>query len=201
MRRRNLPRSTALLLLLCSVPYFITSCSSSQKHVSGSVSHDKLFPYGTYMHKVTLTLLARDDRAEKKFKFSGVVQLKPDAIHVVGLSFLGTTAFKVDEDRKTGEIETAVYVDQMKKYEPRLREYYLILREILVADSSPNLDERHLKVIRTNEKGFPVEMETMGFAKNAALKLSDFDQNGIPGVFVIEQANFSVTVQVTGYEI
>jgi len=179
----------------------LMSCASPRKTVSGSVTHEKLFPYGTYMQKVSLTLPAKAGREEKNFNFNGVVQLKPDAIHVAGMSFFGTTAFKIDEDRKTGEIKTEVYVEQMKKYEPRLKEYYQILREILIADAKPSHDSSHLKWLRTNEKGLPVEMETVGFDKNAVFRLDGFDENGIPSEFSIDQDTFSVKVQVSSYDI
>ena len=102
---------------------------------------------------------------------------------LVGLSAFGTTAFKIDEDRKSGDVQTQVYLEPMKKYEARLTEYYLILRELLVATSDSSGDTTHLKVTQTNEKGFPVELETRGFEKNAKLELRNFDLNGIPCEF------------------
>jgi hypothetical protein len=194
-------RGMALILWSLYLPLFGTSCSLPQKHASGLVSHGELFPYGTYMHKVTLVIPAKSGNAEKKLELNGVVQLRAGAVHVVGLSFFGTTAFKIDENRDTGEIKIEVYVDQMKKYEPRLREYYLLLREVLLAKSGPSQNQGRLKVIQTNEIGLPIEMETVGFDSNASFRLSRFDKNGVPAEFAIESARFSVKVEVTGYEI
>jgi len=181
------------------------SCASSPKTVSGTVSHDKLFPDGTYMQKVSLTLPGKAGPESKHFNFNGVVQLKPDAIHVAGMTFLGTTAFKIDEDRKTGEIKIEVYVEQMKKFEPKLKGYYQILREILIASAKPDPrgqeNAGHLKWLRTNGKGQPTEMETVGFDKNADFLLGNYDDNGIPNEFDITQDTFSVKVQVSGYDI
>lgn len=178
----NQPK-TALALLFLFAPALLASCSSSQKHVGGAVSQGKLFPDGTYEHKVTILIAAKEGVAERKIELTGVVQLKADAIHVVGLSYFGTTAFKIDENRATGEIKTEVFIDQMKKYEAHLKEFYLLLREVLLAQGHPQF-------IRTGNKATPIEV-----------RLSGFDQNGIPAEFAIENSNFSVKVRVTGYEI
>lgn len=179
----------------------LLSCASPRKAVNGAVLREKLFPYGTYTQKVSLTLPAKAGADKKSFNFTGVVQLTPDAIHVAGMSFFGTTAFKIDEDRKTGEIKTEVYIEQMKKFEPRLKEYYQILREILIADAKPDQDVSHLKWLRMNGNGQPVEMKTVGFDKNAEFQLDGFDENGIPNEFDIEQEAFSVKVRVSGYDL
>jgi hypothetical protein len=189
-----------LLWLSALAPVFLISCASS-KIVSDSTDHRKLFPFGVYKHEVKLVLPARGEAPEKKFEFSGIVQLKPDAVHVVVFSFLGTTAFKINEDLKTGEIKTEIYVAQMKRFEPRLKEYYALLREVLIADATPPGAGAHLKWTHTNEKGQPTEMRTVGLDKDAVFKLEDFDANGIPGKFLIEHANFLVEVQVQSYEI
>lgn len=188
------------LLLLFLFSAILSSCASS-KVVHGPVGHEKLFPYGTYKHEVKLVLPAHGAAPEKKFEFSGLVQLKPDVVHVVVFSFLGTTAFKINEDLKTGEIQTEIYVAQMKRFEPRLKEYYGILREVLIAGAEPPADGSRLQWIHTNEKGLPTEMRTVGLDKNATFKLHDFDSNGIPGEFLIEHPDFSVQVQVKSYEI
>jgi hypothetical protein len=188
------------LFLCLAAPVALASCASATV-VHGEVGRDKLFPYGTYKHEVKLVLPAHGEAPEKKFEFSGIVQLKPDAVHVVVFSFLGTTAFKIDEDLKTGEIRTAIYVAQMKKFEPRLKEYYGILRELLIAGATPPVDGARLRWVKTDDQGRPIEMRTVGLEKNAIFKLLDFDANRIPARFLIEHPGFSVEVRVKSYEI
>jgi len=191
-------------LLVVAAPLVLGACASSKISPVGQeslVGHERLFPFGTYRHEVRLILPAHADQPEKKFEFSGLVQLKPEAVHVVVFSFLGTTAFKINEDLKTGEIQTEVYVAQLKKFEPRLKEYYAILREVLIAGSTPPAEGSRLKWIRTNEKGQPTEMQTVGLDKNATFKLEEYDGSGIPNRFLIEHPNFTVEVRVKSYEI
>jgi hypothetical protein len=173
--------------ILCAFLSLIlfSSCASQKlvegKTVSGSPAHDRIFPDGTYQHKVTLTLKRPAPGQSKagKFDFTGIVQMDPAAIHIAVLSYFGTTAFKIAENLKTGEIKMDVYIDQLKKFEPRLKEYYLILREILLAKRS----------------------RAEGLQENAHFRITEFDKNGIPTAFSIEHPDFDVSVKVVGYEI
>jgi hypothetical protein len=192
------------LLLLASSAGWVASCASHNIQVAqvptGTASQARLFPYGNYKHKVSLTVTARPDTAEKKFNFTGIVQLKADAIRIVVLSDFGMTAFKINENLLTGDIQTEVFVPQMKKFEPRIREYYLILREILLAGNQPPTGNSHLKWIKANEQGLPLEIQTVGLEQNATFKLSGFDKNKIPTGFSIEHPHFEVDAQVAGYD-
>lgn len=190
------PRSILMVLAL-----MLSACSSSFKHASQSYNSSRLFPDGTYSHDVRLTLPPREGSTEKHFSFNGVVRIKPESIEVVGLSFLGMTAFRIFENRKNGEIKSEIYFEPMRKHEAKLKLYYQILREVLLVGSQSNLAADKIKVITFNERGLPTEIVTVGLDKNADFKLGRFDERGIPAQFSIEHPNFKVEVTVTSYEI
>jgi hypothetical protein len=171
----------AALLLLLTTPVFFSSCAS-QKVVSSEVAANRLFPDGNYRHKVSLTLPARASAPERKFDFTGVVQIKSDVIRVVVLSFFGTTAFKINDDLKTGNIDTEIYVPQLKKFEPKIRAYYAALRQVLLSGPKPQGEEEKLD-------------------NAATFKITSYDDHHIPSEFEIHHPDFLVDVKVVSYEL
>ena len=83
-------RKTGIVWLLLASVCALFSCASfqkqanGQKHVKGPISHELIFPYGTYMHQVTITVPAKGESPERSYDFSGIVKLGPDAIHARG---------------------------------------------------------------------------------------------------------------------
>jgi hypothetical protein len=165
---------------------------------SGKLSHERIFPYGTYKHDVELAVSLANGQS-RQFNFSGIVQLKTDTTQVVGLSQFGTTVFKLTENLKTGEIQTQIFLEEMKKGESRIRDYYGILREIL---NGSNLKQpAQLKWTKTNAAGYPIEMETVGAPDITLLKITQFDENQVPVEFSMDNSKFHIKVKVTEYEI
>ena len=150
-----------------------------------------LFPYGTYQHDVDVHL-APDIAAKAKdqpgeFHFRGAVLLSEKEIKVVALSAMGTTLFRISEDRTTGKVETEIYVDALKKVEDRMKEYYGVIREVLTTPLQENLNEVH--VSKETPAG-PTEID-----------FRSFDKNGIPTTVDVENAKFEIRIKVLGYEI
>lgn len=173
-------------------------CSSPQKTVSGPISLRHVFPYGNYQHHVALQIPGAAKNLPRRFEFNGVVQTSEDAIRIAVLSAFGTTAFKINEDRRSGEIKAEIYVDGMKQYEPRLRAYYSTLRLLLLAENPPPA-RSPVQFQKTNAQGFPLEATVL---KEATLfRFSDYDAHGIPGRIAIEHPQFQVEIEVSGYEI
>lgn len=182
---------------------FVLLCScASQKIISQNVSRERLFPDGVYQHQVKLTIVKTDHSDEKSFSFSGIVKLDPAQVQVVVLSHFGTTVAKMIENRKSGEFKTEIYIDAMKKFEPKMKDYYSILRLLLLAkSSSPEKNEKGLKWVKTDETGFPTELITEGLDQNATFYVTKFDKNHYPEEMKIVHPKFSVEIQVSGYEI
>lgn len=161
----------------------------------------RVFPDGVYQHNVVL-LISGDRVTQKKFEFKGVVRLTPAAIQLVGLGPFGFTVFKVTEDLVTQEIKTEIYVEQLKKYEAKIPQYYALLRLVLVAKRGENeKNSEKIKWKKTDSNGYPLEAETQGFEKNAVLSFTKYDQRHIPIEMTIVHPDFSVFLGVSSYDI
>ncbi len=193
-------RSVAwLALVFCAA---LPACAPKKvKMISQGGTRDQLFPYGVYKHDVGLVMAKTDTSPEKKFDFTGVVKVNADQIQLVGLSYFGTTVFKVLEDRKTGEVKTEVFVEQMKKFESKIPEYYSTLRLFLIA-RLPLVSKLHqLQWNKIDSRGFPLEAATVDLEKNAVFRFKNYDLNNIPTEITIEHPNFTVAVKVSDYDI
>lgn len=91
-----------------------------------------LFPYGDFTHDVRLSM-----NGGKTFSFQGVVEVTPYRIQLVALSPFQTTLMRVMEDRKTGEVKLDCYVAEVSRYQEKLNDYYLLVRQILLLERSP----------------------------------------------------------------
>lgn len=195
--RKAIVQNTASLFILILPIGFMVSCASPQR-VHGAVSHERVFPYGNYRHDVSLSISMANGQT-RQFNFIGIVQLKPETTQIVGLSSFGTTVFKLTEDLRTSDVEVKIYVEEMKHSEPRIRDYYGVLREILNSPLNPS--SSRLKWLNTNTKGYPIEMETVGLADKTLLKIIRFDPNDVPVEFSMDSQKFHISVKVTEYEI
>lgn len=167
---------TLLFMLL------IAGCSSPSKLVrSANPSTEFAFPLGLYKHDVQLTIV----KSSENFHFNGLVRLEPKTIQVVALSPFGITLFKINDDLETNQIKTEIYVDQMKRFEPRILSYYEILKKMLTLKSS----------------AIPAEQIPIRLDDTTLLKVGKYDQNHIPESMKIQNPNYEIEIKVTGYEI
>ncbi len=144
------------------------------------VSRENIFPNGLYKHTVTLSLA-------QKFAFNGIVQIRPDVIKILGLSHFSTTVFRIEEDRASGAVSVEVFMEEFKKNEPKIREYYAVLRLLLLAKFPP--------------EGPPIEQEFVHDDKKVRVTFAEYEEHGIPRVMSLRYDAFFAEIRVTGYEI
>ncbi len=164
--------SVLILGLLCG-------CATSKINThEGSVS-DRLFPLGTYEHAVTLKVKVPQN---KTYHFNGIVKISSERIEIVALSFLGTTEFRIQDDLKNNSIKVDIYRDSLKAFEPRLREYYGVLKLVMQMGSNP-----------------PKELHW----KNQIIGLSigNYDKYHVPEKIQVENSSFDLDIKVTSYKI
>ncbi len=166
-------------LSLCLL-IFLTACSTTEtKSLTGRRDPFRLFPNGRYQHQVTLSL-----PSDKKMDFIGVVKLEDKLIQIAGLTQFGLTAFKIQDDLTTHQVQVEIFIEAMKKHEPKVREYYSVLKHLL-----------------TNRQALEIQKNLTWKKDGVDFKFRSFDSQNIPEVILIEHAKFSVTLQVTQYEI
>ena len=191
--------SISALLLFSLVP--VLGGCASQYVVLENVAHHRLFPNGVYKHKVKLTIVSNGTSPEKKFSFDGVVQLSDESIRVVVLSFFGTTMLKINDNLKTGELQTEVFLPQIKKFEPKLRDYYSILKLVLIMSATRPDDSGKIVWTKVNDKGLPLELKTSAQDKEVSFKFENYDKADIPEEVSLTHPTFKAEIKVTGYEI
>jgi hypothetical protein len=191
-------------LALIGISLVMAGCASSKRiTTSDYLSQALIFPYGSYQHHVSIRMQTAAE-GEKAFNFNGVVQLKPEMIRISALSHFGTTAFRITEDRKTGEIRSEVFVESMKKIEPKIREYYGLLRVLLTASSAPSSNTEKSRSLRWDRKdgvGRLLEATTVGVDPESKLSFLSYDKSGIPEKVLLQSPKFSVEIEVAGYEL
>ena len=195
-------RAAATLSILAVLVGILPACAPKKiKMISQGGTRVLLFPNGVYKHDVGLTMGKTETSEEKKFDFTGIVKVNAEQIQLVGLSYFGTTVFKITENRKTGEIKTDVFVEQMKKYESKIPEYYSTLRLFLIASLPLETHARQLTWSKIDGRGFPVEARTVDYEKNAVFRFKNYDFNSIPTEISIEHPNFTVQIKVRDYDL
>lgn len=155
----------------------LAGCASHQKKFTSQPARTLLFPNGVYHHAITLQTADKNTRS-----FNGVVRLDDASIKIVGLSPLNSTIFRIEENRATGKITTEVYHSSFKKFENRLLEFYVPLRAMML--------------MRMGGDKPPSAIEANGIK----IRFSDYDENKVPAHIEMEHPNFTVKVEVTGYE-
>lgn len=194
--------AVALIVVLGSV----SGCALPQKkQASAPISADReqLFPNGTYKHNVRLELEQAPNPEkpdEKRFDLKGLAQVQPEMIKVVGLSPFGTTLFKITENRATGEINVETYVDSLKRVESKIRDYYSVLRHMMIAPMKPG-KRGAMKLAKANSDGLPEVVDLKTRDESATLKFENYDKNKIPQRIQITHPRFKVDVEVAGYEV
>ncbi|MEQ1876504.1 MAG: hypothetical protein ABL958_07650 [Bdellovibrionia bacterium] len=180
----------AVLLFL-----IFAACTTAPK-TSGTASadRDRLFPFGTYRHKIGLSV-SLEKGGTRDMSFDGVVELRAEKVQVIGLSPFGTTEFKITESG--GKIEIETFRAQLKKAEPRFLEYYSVLRRLFGAKFRREAETE----LVWGEGGSPGPMLLLDSKSQSSFKLLDYDSNAIPLVMEIVHPKFSARIQVAGYEI
>jgi hypothetical protein len=166
-----------LLILLLISTFF--GCQTAKVNNHKGANQNRLFPYGTYEHAVTVKVKRPQ---EKSYHFNGVVKLGEERIEIVAMSFLGTTEFRIQDDFKTKAIKVDIYRDSVKQFEPRLREYYGILKLIFELPPQPPTDIKW---------------------KNQVIHfvVTSYDKDGVPEKIHVVHTDFDIDIKVTSYDI
>jgi hypothetical protein len=166
----------AISLLILTV-----ACGCSSKKVMTSTGpRIQLFPPGVYQHDVALTIKSNSADNEKKYHLSGVVKLSKDEVMVVVLSSFGLTELKIHENLKTNALDFEISRPGMKKFEPQMKEYYKVLKTVLLEPASSS--------------------EHTETQDGATFEFLNYDKNKVPGLIKIENPHFKVEITVTAYE-
>jgi hypothetical protein len=190
-------RATAVLLLFTLSAFGLLGCASPVKRVTLPPEDSPLlFPLGNYVHAVTLEIPENPDAKRRHFEFRGAVKIAPEAIRIVVLSPIGTTLFKLSEDRRTGAVTVENYVSELKPYTAKLTEYYASLRVLLTTLRHPagagfTFDAR----------GRPLTLEKKISGRPTKFFFDAYDAHQIPTRLRIESRAFNVRVEVLGYEL
>lgn len=160
------------IILITSALLLTLGCASQPRK---PIPESQLaYPYGTYQHHVKVHVLAPERRNELR----GVVQSSAERLQVVGLTPFGTTAFRIVENMKTGEIKKEFFVDVIRQNEERFMFFYAMIKELLYAPKG-KLEFR---------------------VRDANYKLSKPDQDGIYRLVEIKNPQVELNIEVTGYE-
>lgn len=133
---------------------------------------DLAFPHGTYQHRV----LVRPNGAPS-FEVTGVMESRPQSLRLIGLSPLGTTAFRIHEDFSTGKIEREIYLESLKSQEKNFGAIYDLVKTALFAPKGRSEFRRH----------------------GAAVVIADAGPFGVPHFAEIQHPRVSMKIEVTGY--
>ena len=181
----------------------LLGCAAPGKRMdSGKTRGDLLFPGGKYTHQVQLRIPEAPDPSKRSFDFRGIVAISPEVIRIAVLSPFGTTLFRMTENRASGELKVENFVSELKTSEARVREYYADLRKLLLAhvhESEAGGDEVH--AVSRDSAGRPVRLEANGGSPPTRYRLDAWDERGVPLNVKVEGAHFTVTIEVTSYEI
>jgi hypothetical protein len=160
-----------------------------------------LFPYGEYRHDVHVHLVKAPEKGPQEMDFHGVVSLQKEKILMLGLSPFGTTLFRVEENRESGDIQIESSIDAIKKHEDRIKNFYKAIREVLTLPISGFEQNPFVQVLGRNEKGFPSRFHMKSSQGSLNVDLLKFDAEDIPREIDLDSENFSLKIKVTGYEI
>jgi hypothetical protein len=155
-----------------------------------------LFPMGVYEQRITLT---PNNPLKNSQAFRGMLSISKENIQVVGLSPFGNTVFQIQEDRASKKVTTNIYVENLKRFEGRIQDYYSVLRNVLLA---PRAGEANgVKVLKRDDKGRPTEFAVplSGATKN--LLISRYDGSGVPEELKFDSEDHKISVLVKSYEL
>jgi hypothetical protein len=182
-------------LLFGLVAIVAAGCATPAKTVSAPPEASALlFPYGNYVHEVKLSVPTNPDPSKRKFEFRGAVKIAEDVIRIVVLSPMGTTIFKMSEDRKTGKVSVENFVPQLKPYESKLTDYYASLRILLTTARHPVGKDFTL-----DAAGRPTAYATTIEGRPTLFTFAAYNEHSLPTELKIASDAFNVDVKVVGY--
>jgi hypothetical protein len=185
-----------VLAFALSLTFFL-GCAAATKHVKEDPAKGALlFPYGSYIHQVRLNVPTNPDPSKRTFEFRGAVKIAPEIIRIAVLSPVGTTLFKMSEDRATGKVTIENFVPSLKPYEGKLADYYASLRVLLTTPRRPEGSGFTL-----DRQGRPLLFETGVAERPTKFEFADYDEHEIPTSLRISSDAFTVDVKVLGYEL
>ena len=159
----------------------ILSLSCSLKKVSNNIDSSLVYPYGNYIHLVSIY----DSKDKIIQNLQGIVSHQKGKIKVIGYSPLGITLFKIEDDYKT--IKYQFYIKKLKLMKNKLKSIYKIIKAIMLTELS------HLEP----ENGFLINSS---FWKGK-LKFSKLDKRKIPKLVNISLPKFRLVIEVSNYEL
>jgi len=193
----------ARVSLLLVFAMLVAGCAS--KTISNaSVVRRQLFPNGTYQHDVDLTVEKPILRA---MHFHGVVKISDAEINLVALSPLSSTLFRISENRKTGQIDTEIYIESLKKLKSLMTDFYALIRFILTVPLDAEKDpDKHFEFRATtiNEgpnRGLLDQLSIQTTAGEARVEFRSYDENQIPDLISVNNPKFKLMIKVSGYDI
>ncbi len=158
-----------------------------------SKASTQLYPDGNYRHFITMEL-----SGGRSQKFQGVVSIKPESIVIVGLSPFGNSMFRITDSRGKDEPKFDIYFEPLRKYEPKLRQFYSLLRELLILPSNGESKSTSDKVLDAQSRLSSLNVTA---DKKTTLTFGNYDLRNIPLHVRIERDDFKVDIEVGEYEI
>ena len=132
------------------------------------------FGPGNYRHFVKVEILKASRSAPSHLEFQGAVKITPNEIKLVALSSLGTTLFRISENRQTHQLENEFYDESTKSHESQVLRLYSLLSRALVANSGNN--QIH--------------------SGDSQITFSNFDDRGMPRSLFIENPHLLIRIEV-----
>jgi hypothetical protein len=174
--------------------FFVAACAT---HPVQETHSSRLFPLGVYEQRITLT---PDNPQRNPQAFRGVLSIKPDRVEVMGLSPFGSTVFYIHEDLKSGAITTRIFVEKLKPLQSRFKEYYAVLRNVLLAPRAGDWPGG-VSAERRDSRGRPLQLSVPTEEGPATLRISGYDAAGIPAEMKFKAGHYQVSVLMKNYEL
>ena len=174
---------------------FVTACTSRPILVATG-PRDRLFPFGTYRHSVSVllksgTMNGKADGPTTQ-EFSGLVDIRKERVKVIATSPFGTTLFRLTQVRDGHDLTIETDLEALKKAAPGIKKF---MRPVLALLDFPIQNRELPRVIEIPDAtdsehrlGSPVHVT-----------LSEYDSRQIPKQAKLKTESFEITVKVDEY--
>jgi hypothetical protein len=149
-----------------------------------------------YTHEVRVQ--AETPAGPKSFNFNGVVVRTDKELTLTGLSPMGMTLFKLHDNFREPE-KLEIYIEAMKKLEPRFHEYYGVLKAVLLLDRQA--PARNVIVEKRDEEGNMMQLQVRTGGSELPIELRKYDAAHVPREFSIRAAHYDIHVDVRDYKL
>jgi hypothetical protein len=193
-------KSIAILAMFVGV-----GCGGTHKISNIHWDRERLFPDGIHQHRVQITM-----PNGKTVPFSSVIEISPDKINVVGLSFLNMQIFQIQDDRKIKDpakaVKVEIFLDAMQKHETRLRLYYAVLKKVLLLKQA-DVDSRAVEVKATYPETKRIKTLVIPGGRGVEVSIGEYDALGIPSKMELNISgsdpgeNVKAEIKVLDYEL